>query len=117
MLYPIDRILDRFLHQLNITSMDALLHFNLAPLRTRRCIAMLAVIHRAVLGLGPDHFRAFFIHSTTVPRYIRHWHFHHLEDFCDVVRPDYFTRSIFGMISVYNWLPEFVVLAPTIKLF
>ena len=78
---------------------------------------MLAAIRRTILGLGPEHFSSFFIYSITVPRFVRYWHLRHLEDPCDVVRQDYFSRSIYGMIAVYNWLPEFVVLAPSIKLF
>ena len=40
---------------------DALLYFGLAPLDARRDIAVLGVIHRTVLGLGPKHFQKFFI--------------------------------------------------------
>ena len=37
---------DQFLDDVVISSTDALVHFNLAPLKTRRDIAMLGVVHR-----------------------------------------------------------------------
>ena len=41
----------------------------------------------------------------------------HLEDPCDIVQPDYFKRSIFGLISIYNLLPEFVIACSSVKVF
>ena len=43
---------------------DALFHFSLAPLSIRRDIAMLGLIHRTVLGKGPQHFQQFFTPSS-----------------------------------------------------
>ena len=48
-LRPIDRILARFLREIGMSENVALLYFGLAPLATRRDIAMLGVVHRAVL--------------------------------------------------------------------
>jgi hypothetical protein len=45
----LDRVQDKFLEDVGISSQDALLQFNLAPLASRRVIAMLGLIHRAVL--------------------------------------------------------------------
>ena len=53
----LDSVHRRFLHQVGLDDRTALLHFNLAPLSTRRDLALLAVIHRTVLGHGPPHFR------------------------------------------------------------
>ena len=58
-LKPIDDAQDRYLRDLGLSDLDALVHFRLAPLSCRRDIAMLGVIHRSVLGLGPRHFRKF----------------------------------------------------------
>ena len=41
------------LKQNGITEIDALTSFHLAPLASRRNMAMLGAIHRAVLGEGP----------------------------------------------------------------
>ena len=45
-----------FLRECGLSDEEALLHFNLAPLETRRDIAKLGLIHRSVLGGGPRHF-------------------------------------------------------------
>ena len=59
-LAPIDAIQARFLCETGLSEEDALLSFKLAPLHTRRDIAMLGVIHRIALGHGPSHFRKLF---------------------------------------------------------
>ena len=50
-LRPVDQILRSFLRQLGVSGMAALVHFNLAPLSSRRDIPMLGLIHRTLLGL------------------------------------------------------------------
>ena len=50
----------RFLEALGLSEKDALQSFGLAPLRLRRDIAMLGVIHRSVLGKGPPQFHELF---------------------------------------------------------
>ena len=62
-LAPLDKVLPNFLSKCNISELDALLSFNLAPASTRRDIAILGLIHRAVLGRGPKHFQHFFAQS------------------------------------------------------
>ena len=59
-LAPLDNVLTRFVTEAGITELDALFHFNLAPLSVRRGISMLGVIHRTVLGDGPPQFRKYF---------------------------------------------------------
>ena len=49
-----------FLREVNLTEMQALSEYNLAPLEVRRDVAMLGLIHRTVLGKGPPHFNEFF---------------------------------------------------------
>ena len=55
-----DKFQDRFLRELGISLEDGLMYFHLAPLRCRRDIAMLGIIHRCVLGKGPAQFKDFF---------------------------------------------------------
>ena len=57
----IERQFDRFLREVNVTRKEALHEFHLAPLSCRRDMAMLGVIHRAVLGRGPAQVRTFFV--------------------------------------------------------
>ena len=52
-LVQVDRVLSSFLSQIGLTDVEALLNFQLAPLATRRNMAMLAVIHRTLLQQGP----------------------------------------------------------------
>jgi hypothetical protein len=56
----LDRVQTIFLQDAGIDDVTALMQFNLAPLAARRDMAMLALIHRTVLGKGPKHFREHF---------------------------------------------------------
>ena len=47
---PLDSFQNLFLSEIGVSDTDALFHFNLAPLRCRRDIARLGLIHRCVLG-------------------------------------------------------------------
>ena len=53
-------MLTSFLRKVGISEIDAIVNFKLAPLASRRDIAMLGVIHRAVLGEGPPQLRELF---------------------------------------------------------
>ena len=46
-LAPLDNLQTRFLQKNGVTELDALFYFRLAPLSTRRDIAMLGILHRA----------------------------------------------------------------------
>ena len=100
----IDNILEGFLQLLGITMFDALFHFNVAPLKTRRDIAMLGIIHRTILGKGPPHFRKYFIRVRSIQGHS-----------CQIYDPTagfhqlYFRCSIFGMARQYNRLPASIV--------
>ena len=59
-LQKLDSVQKRFLSDVGVDEITALMEFNLAPLRTRRDIAMLGMLHRAKLGLGPPQFRELF---------------------------------------------------------
>ena len=110
----LDNVQLRFLRDAGISEQDALFHFNLAPLSTRRDIAMLGVIHRTILGRGPPHFKEFFKRAPCVGQ--RH-RFH----LADVREPGptskLLTRSVFGLVAVYNLLPEQVFECKSIKHF
>ena len=67
-LVPLNDLQYRFWAELELSCQDALLHFNLAPLEGRRDMAMLGLIHRCVIGRGPEHFREFFNPKDTVHR-------------------------------------------------
>ncbi len=84
-------------------------------------IAMLGVIHRAVLGVGPPHLRRFFRLAAPADyqrtRADVRRHHRHLEDpregrYLEVLR-----RSALGLIGVYNLLPPDVVDAASVQSF
>ena len=62
-LEPLDRVQTRYLKELGVNEEDALLQFNLAPLRTRRDIAILARTHRAAQKRGPVQLQRLFVRS------------------------------------------------------
>ena len=61
LLEGVNAIQKRFLREIGMTPEEALMKFHSAPLTARRDMAMLGIIHRSVLGLGPDHFNEHFI--------------------------------------------------------
>ena len=59
-LQMLDEVQTSFLSSLGLSEEDALLRFRLAPLCSRRDIAMLGLLHRVVLGLVPHSLRSLF---------------------------------------------------------
>ena len=59
----VDYVQDRFLEEIGVDEFIAFTVFNVAPLRLRRGIAILGVIHRAILGQGPPQFIKFFFRN------------------------------------------------------
>ena len=54
LLSPLDAVQTRFLMDIGVNELTSLVSFRLAPLSTRRDIAMLGVLHRTMLGKGPN---------------------------------------------------------------
>ena len=104
-----------------IDEMEALLCFSLAPLRTRRDIAMLGVIHRTVLGKGPAQLQQFFCRKAKEgvarTRLQARRHDCQLVEYCDGHHTELIRRSVLGLISVYNLLPQHAVQATSVSLF
>ena len=88
---------------------SALVHFHLAPLCTRRDIAMLGMIHRTVLGKGPQQFADFFQRDpNNGPK---------LLDPRQTSRSPLIKRAALGLVAVYNLLPHKVVSAKSVSAF
>ena len=116
----LNRLQDGLLAELCISREDALLEYNLAPLESRRDIAMLGLIHRCTLGNGPEHFRDFFKPATTPRRNTRsgcRLHSKQLMDIRDRPFLEIERRSVLGLIRVYNRLPQDIIDADNIKIF
>ena len=114
-LQPLDRILPSFLSQIGLGELDAFIHFNMAPLRLRRDIAMLGMIHRSVLGKGPPQIRSYFVHDPCATSRLSRRHSKHLCKYRDGSELNVIRRSALGLIRTYNWLTQEIVDAPTVS--
>ena len=105
---------------MGLSERGALEQFELAPLVTRRDIAMLGLVHRTQLGLGPPHFKRF---CPPAPRTYRgrgrtrvldngRVQDARLPSFSEQTR-----RSGLGLAPVYNLLPFEAVNLPTVHVF
>ena len=105
----VDAVQRNFLRDIGVNEVTALLHFHLAPLSTRRDIAMLGMIHRTVSGKGPSQFTEFFRRDTN--------HTLNLVDPRQTSRSPLLKRSALGLVAVYNMLPHKVLSARTVSAF
>ena len=111
-LTQIDKLFEKFLRGIGLTKIEALRDYNLAPLNSRRDIAMLGAIHRAVLGQGPEQLRKYFIlvegrHPTGRNSLRRHGK--QIATFRSGTFLETTTHSILGLVDIYNLLPPAMV--------
>ena len=114
----LDDVQNKVLSVAGMSKIEALNDHRLAPLTVRRDIAMLGLIHRTVLGRGPDHFRLIFkadvrarmggvgkhgLQLLPLPD--------HYSDFClpGSSPAQYIQNSAHGLVKVYNLLPASIV--------
>ena len=121
-LSSLDRVQTKLLEAAGMDDIEALNNFSLAPLAPRRDMALLGLIHRTVLGRGPQHFRPFFrfdnsAFASSARNRDRH-RFQLVEYTCghwtDFMFPnshpaDYIKHSMLGLVSDYNILPAEIV--------
>ena len=108
--------------QLNLSHTTEFLDFNLAPLNLRRDIAMLGLLHKCALGTAHSRLRKPFprvptpqpIHNT---RHSKRRHTHQLKEHCTNNFLEVMRQSIFGLVRVYNFLPQQVIDAPSVTVF
>ena len=119
-LKSLDHTQTHFLKELGLDDDIGLLCFNLAPLQTRRDIAMLGLIQRSVLGLGPAHFQQFFkLAANRTERFTRRRSDLHKWQLVDERNNmlEIGRRSALGLISIYNMLPQSIVESRTVAAF
>ena len=122
-LEPLNKVQDKLRKAVGCTEEELLQHWNLAPLATRRDVAMLGLVHRTVLGKGPRHFQRFFRRREggqaasfwTRGAEKRQEHGRQLEEVPYTHCPELLRRSALGLVKVYNMLPAHVVQAGTVK--
>ena len=109
-LNAVDSVQKRFLRNIGLNSFEALHQLNLAPLSTRRDIANLGLIFRAVSGRGPLQLRSLFKLCTSFTRSSprRPSHRYQVIDNAPRIGRDYLDRNTFGYVDVFNLLLESV---------
>ena len=75
----LDGVQERFLTELGMSKEDALMYYSLAPLSTRRDIALLGVLYRAATGKAPSPLRRLLRPASSLhfPRDFRQGDRHH----------------------------------------
>ena len=105
----IDAVQSRFLRDVGVDDITALVEFHLAPLCTRRDIAMLGLLHKTVRGTGPSQFTEFFWRDPQHPT--------KLVDPRVTLRSPLIKRSALGLVAIYNLLPHSIVSAKSVSAF
>ena len=110
------------LEELQIGEKEALLEYSLAPLRLRRDMAMLGLLHRINMGWAPSCLRKFIYAADgpSFPRSLRAPELRHsrqLNEVSDGTESRLFNRSVFGLVYTYNCLPQVVVDSTKVSIF
>ena len=115
LLAKLDDMQKSFVHKLLLTEPMAFVDFNFAPAGMRRDIGILGFLHKRVLG--QCHVAIQQLLPFIAPQAA--WHDKQLESHIEActARPQLFCRSLFGMVAVYNRLPQDVVESTTVKQF
>ena len=124
-LQRVDHVQERFLSHVGLCERVALMDYRLAPLAARRDMAMLGVLHKIVLGQAPAPLAALFpflgeVFEPVDRQRLRNWRPRHgkqLSTEADFASSDVMQRSLFGVVLLYNRLPQSVVDAPSVRVF
>ena len=119
----IDRVQDRFLSEIGLSTLQALKDYRLAPLRARRDMAMLGLLHRVNLNTAPCQLASFFpklgVRSEPLQRQrLRHWRALHSKQLGTVAThfsSEVMKNSLFGLVHCYNQLPQRVADSLSVK--
>ena len=110
----VDRIQRRLLRELGLSEAEALCDFRLAPLCSRRDMAMLGALHKLNLHLAPRQMQELFplVGTRAEPEQrqrLRGWrplHNRQLDTPATYRSSDVLKRSVFGLAHCYNALPQ-----------
>jgi len=106
----LDRMQSHFVEALGLTENEAFLSFNLAPLKLRRDIAVLGLLHRVQLGEVHPDFQNLFPRENRPQVATRHAARRHGKQFQEISGSShYFNHSVFGATKVYNVMPTYAV--------
>ena len=121
----VDRVQWRFQREVGFSEIECLRNFRLAPLKSRRDMAMLGVLHKINLGIAPPQLQALFpklgdIEELPMRQRLRHWrplHSKQVSTHANFSSSNVLKRSLFGLVHCYNILPQHVVDASSVQLF
>ena len=119
----IDDTQESFLHQIEMSQQEAFLEFNLAPLGVRKDIAMLGILCKVCHNKAPPPLQGLFQHcgGRTLTSYsFRTSDVLHDKALHDPVEPGHpliIRRSIYGLVKVFNRLPQHFVDSKTTQEF
>ena len=114
-LAKLDRLQVSFLEELRMTEEVAFLDHNFAPSELRRDIGILGFLHKRVL----EKCHVGLVRLLPADHREGRWHDRQLQSFIPqcMHRHVLFQRSLFGMIAVYNRMPQWVVEEDTVQKF
>ena len=120
-LSALDQVQHSFLKRFGLTPTAAFLDFNLAPLSLRRDVGMLGLLFRCVHGLTHDALKKMFPLAPPASAYETRQrgnrHSFQLEEPRAGTRHKLIERSIFGLVRVWNRLPQNLVDAADVSNF
>ena len=117
LLKKLDGAQDHYLRELDLSPAQAFLDFNFAPAALRRDVAVLGVLHKRVIGkCHPSYNRLLPWRSDRFPepRELGHSKQLYVHSVEVSNHQAIFNRSIFGMVTIYNDLPQDVVDATSV---
>ena len=114
-LAKLDRLQKSFLEELHMTEENAFLNHNFAPSELRRDIGILGFLHKRVL----EKCHIGLVQLLPANHGEGRWHDKQLQSFIPQCthRHVLFQRSLFGMIGVYNRLPQWLVDKDSVQIF
>ena len=121
----VDRVQGRFLREVGLCEVQALSDYKLAPLCSRRDIAMLGALHKLNLGTAPPQMFELFppagppraISQFPALRRLRQFHNKQIFTHSKYNSTEVMKNSVFGLVHCYNALPQWVVDIPSVKVF
>ncbi len=116
-LESIDVLQSQFVREIGLSEEQAFLEHNLAPLKLRRDISALGLLHKIQLGEAhPDFGNLFTKRVGRIEANTRHGKRRHGKQFEEIAGNSfYFNHSVFGAVRVYNVLPEYAVNSSTVS--
>ena len=120
-LHTLDRIQDRLCRALSLSPEVVLERYRLAPLKSRRDMALMGLLHRVVLGDVSRQLAELFPFATSGPLEFVRTRLQIRRHNKQLIAPPFGTetlrRSLFGLVRIYNLLPQSVVDLKSVKEF